>query len=104
MLEIIAIIFLSKNNGKLAESKGLKSGLWILYTVLAWIGAEVIGVTAGILLFDENIFIGYILGIAFAIASYFILKNILEKKPDLVNEEEISRIGVSDLYPPDHKG
>jgi hypothetical protein len=104
MLEIIAVIFLSKNNGKLAQSKGLKPGLWILYTVLAWIGAEIIGFFSGILLFDENIIIAYLLGISFAIASYFILKNILEKKPDLLDEEEINRIGVSDLYPPNYKG
>jgi hypothetical protein len=103
MLEIIAVIFLSKNNGKLAATKGLKPGLWILYTVLAWIGAELIGVIVGFTFFDENIIIAYILGIAFAVASYFILKNILEKKPDLLDEEEINRIGVSDLYPPNHK-
>ena len=34
MLEIIALILLSKKNGKLAEQKGLKPGLWILYSVL----------------------------------------------------------------------
>ena len=100
MLEIIAIIFLSKNNGKLATSKGLKSGTWILYTVLAWIGAEFVGALAGILLFgQENFFMAYLLAIGCAIASYFIIRNVLQKKPDLIEEEEINRIGVSDLYP-----
>lgn len=100
MLEIIAVIFLSKNNGKLAVTKGLKSGTWILYTVLAWIGAEFVGALTGILLLgQENILVAYLLAIGFAVASYFIIRNVLQKKPDVVDEEEINRIGVSDLYP-----
>jgi hypothetical protein len=51
MLEIIAIIFLSKKNGNLAIQKGLKSGLWRWYTVLAWIVAESIGAILGMAAF-----------------------------------------------------
>lgn len=99
MLEIIAVIILSKNNGKLAVTKGLKSGTWILYTVLAWIAGEFIGAVAGILIFgEENIISAYILAIAGAITSYFIIKNILQKKPDTF-DDDINRIGVNDLYP-----
>ena len=57
MLEIIALIILSRKNGKLAVQKGLKSGTWILYSVLCWIAFEVIGVIIGIISFgQENIF------------------------------------------------
>ena len=99
MLEIIAIIFLSKKNGKLAEKKGLKSSTWILYSVLCWIAFEVIGIIVGILSFcQENIAPTYLFALALAVSSYFFIRSILNKKPDTM-EEDINRIGVSDLYP-----
>lgn len=99
MLEIIAIIILSKKNGKLAVQKGLKSGTWILYSVLAWIGFEVLGVIVGIMTFgEENVIPIYLLALILAVSSYFLIRSILEKKPDVL-DEDINRIGVRDLYP-----
>ena len=99
MLEIIAIIFLSKKNGKLAVQKGLKSGTWILYSVLAWIGLEVLGVLVGIMIFgEENVIPIYLLALILAVSSYFLIRSILEKKPDVL-DDDINRIGVRDLYP-----
>lgn len=99
MLEIIAIIFLSKKNGKLAEQKGLKSSTWILYSVLCWIAFEVIGVILGIISFgQENIVPIYLLALVLAVSSYFFIRSILNKKPDAM-DDDINRIGVSDLYP-----
>ena len=84
MLEIIALIFLSRNIGDLAVRKGLKRGWWRFYTVLAWFGGEVLGVIVAILLFQtaETLAI-YLFAIAFAVAGYFILKAILSRKPDV---------------------
>ncbi len=99
MLEIIAIIFLSKKNGKLAEQKGLKSSTWVLYSVLCWIAFEVIGVIVGIISFgQENIGPIYLLALALAVSSYFFIRSILNKKPDTL-DDDINRIGVRDLYP-----
>ena len=42
MLEIVALIFLTRKIGSLAERKGLKVGTWKFYTILAWFGAEFI--------------------------------------------------------------
>ena len=99
MLEIIAIILLSKKNGTLAEQKGLKSGTWILYSVLCWIGFEFIGAFFGIMAFgQENFIMAYLLALAAAVSSYFFIRSLLNKKPD-ISDEEINRIGVSDLYP-----
>lgn len=99
MLEIIAVIFLSKKNGKLAEQKGLKSSTWILYSVLCWIGFEVIGVIAGMILFgQDNILPVYLLALLLATSSYFFIRSLLNKKPDTM-DEDINRIGVRDLYP-----
>lgn len=100
MLEIIAIIFLSKKNGELAVQKGLKSSTWIWYSVLAWIGFEFAGAILGIMFFgQDNIGPTYILALLLAVSSYFFVRSILKKKPDPI-EHDINRIGVEDLYPP----
>ena len=99
MLEIIALILLSKKNGKLAVQKGLKSGTWILYSVLCWIGFEIAGVILGIISFgEENIVPIYLLAVILAVSSYFFIRSILNKKPDIL-DDDIKRIGVNDLYP-----
>ena len=86
MLEIIALVFLSKNIADLAERKGLKRGWWRFYTVLAWFGAEIIGVVISILIFQTEETLALLpLGWAFGVVSYFILKAILSKKPDAVD-------------------
>jgi uncharacterized membrane protein len=98
MIEIIALVFLTKNIGALALQKGLKPGTWKLYTVLCWFGAELLGILIGLILFgEEYIFVAIVLGLGSAIAGYFILKSTLNKKPDI--EDDIDKIGVSDLYP-----
>jgi uncharacterized membrane protein YeaQ/YmgE (transglycosylase-associated protein family) len=99
MLEIIALVILTKRIGLTAEQKGLKPGTWKLYTVLAWIGGEILGALAGFLLFDsENRFSIIILALAGAVTGYFIVKNILDKKSDDI-QNEINNIGVNDLKP-----
>jgi hypothetical protein len=99
MLEIIALIFLTRNNGNLAVQKGLKPGPWKLYTVLAWFGAEIAGALIGFLMFgEEGLIAAVLLGLACAVGSYFVLRSVLQKKPDY-NEDEINSIGVNDLRP-----
>ena len=99
MLEIIALIFLCKKNGDLASRKGLKPGTWKLYTVLAWIVAEILGVFIGMLIFGQDNLIGLVLiGLACAFGGYLLVRAILEKKPDPI-EEDINSIGVNDLRP-----
>ena len=93
MLEIIALIFLTKNIGNLALDKGLKPGTWKLYTVLAWFASEIVGIALGIVIFgSENIFPAILVGIAAAITSYFIIKSTLEKKPNVM-DDDIDQLG-----------
>ncbi len=100
MLEIIALIFLTKNIGRIAERKGLKPGTWKMYTVLCWIGAEFAGAIAGLMLFGQDALLPAIfIGVGCAIGSYFVLKANLEKRPDADDEDEIAGVKVSDLYP-----
>ena len=98
MLEILALIFLTKKIGAIAERKGLKPGTWKLYTVLGWIGGEITGIIIAMTLFSTDIISLMITGIAGAIGGYLIVKLILEKKPDSI-EDDINKIGVDDLKP-----
>jgi hypothetical protein len=103
MLDIIILVFVTIHIGKLAAQKGLKPGLWRLYTVLAWLGAELAGLVIGILLFGmDNIVSIILLGIGAAAGSYFAIKANLENRPDNIDHKNVNNsnsIGVSDLYP-----
>ena len=99
MLEIIAIIFLSRKNGELAVEKGLKHSTWSFISGISWVGMEFVGAIVGYLVFGrDNLISVYILAIGMAISGYFIVRNILLKKPDPV-DEDINRIGIDDLRP-----
>ena len=94
MLEIIILIFLTKKIGGIAVTKGLPPGRWKLYTVLSWIAAEFIGVLIGVLIFGaDNLVSCFLLAIAGAIGSYFIIKGYLQKQPDVFDENDINNIG-----------
>ena len=98
MLEIIALILLTRHIGKVAERKGVKTSTWKLYTVLAWIAGEVAGIIAGIIFFGNDMVSLMLMGIAGAVTGYLILKSALDKKPDNF-DDDINRIGVDDLRP-----
>ncbi len=94
MLEIIALIFLTKEIGIIADRKGLKRGTWKLYTVLAWIAGEFAGAIIGVLIFGiNNIFSVILVAIAGAVTGYFIIKANLSKKPDIL-DDDINQIGL----------
>ncbi|MEO6681369.1 MAG: hypothetical protein ABIN48_00965 [Ginsengibacter sp.] len=83
MLEVIALIFITREIGKLAATKGLKPLNWKIYTVLAWIIFEIWGFIIGILLFDKDNFFSIIMvGLMFAVTSYFWIKSRLNRMPD----------------------
>lgn len=99
MIEIIILVFLCIHMGKLAKKKGLKGKTWIIYTVLGWIGGEIVGLIAGLMIFDRsNLFSIMLLGITGAFSGYLIIKHQLNKIPDDI-DDDINRIGVNDLYP-----
>ena len=100
MLEIIALIFLCKRNGVLAERKGLKPGMWKLYTVIAWIVTEIFGVLVGMMMFGTTSLIPVLAtGLFGAFGGYLFIRYHLERRPDNL-EEDINHIGVDDLQPP----
>ena len=93
MLEIIALIFLTKKIGETAYRKGLPAGRWKLYTVLAWFGFEIAGFLLGAVLFGtENIFGVILFAIACAVGGYLVIKAQLDKMPDSI-DDDINHIG-----------
>lgn len=93
MIEIVALILLTGQIGRLAARKGLKAGWWQFYTVLAWISGEFIGAVIGVMIFGVDNFISVILvALAGAITGYLILKSNLSKRPD--PDDDINQIGI----------
>jgi len=93
MLEIFALIFLTKSIGKLAEEKGLKPGTWKLYTVLAWFGGEITGLFIGLSIFGmERVVMALLVAIPCAIGGYHIIRSTLQNKPDIFHDD-INQVG-----------
>ena len=103
MLEIIALFFLCKSNGNLAAKKGLKSLTWKIYTIVAWLIAEMFGFSIGFSIFNKATvqdFIGACCVAVFcAFGGYLFVRKALENKPDNL-EKDINQISVDDLAPP----
>jgi len=94
MLEIIALIFLTREIGRLAEKKGLKPITWKIYTVIGWLFSETIGILVGVMMFGMNNLVSVVLvGILFAITSYFIIKAQLNKLPNRNIDDDINNLG-----------
>jgi len=94
MLEIIALIFLTRQIGRIAHDKGLKSSTWKLYTVLAWFAGEILGAVIGLMIFGpNNIFSVLLVALAGAITGYYILKLNLDKRQDITLDDDINQIG-----------
>ena len=96
MLDLILLFFLTREIGRIAFKKGLKPLTWKIYNIVGWLGAELIGVLIGVLIFGLNNLISVqLVAFAFAITSYFIIKAQLNKLPDNDIDNDISRIGGS---------
>jgi hypothetical protein len=94
MLELIALIFLTREIGKIAEKKGLKPLTWKIYLVIGWLFFEIIGIFVGVMIFGINNLISVVLvGFAFAITSYFLIKGQLNKLPDRNIDDDIDNMG-----------
>ncbi len=87
MLEIIALVFLTRKIGLKAEAKGLKPGPWKLFTVLAWIMAEIIGMVIGVSLFGNELVPLIFFGLFCAFGGYLLVHFILSNKPDVDQQE-----------------
>ncbi len=93
MLEIFALIYLTRKMGLLAASKGLKPRTWKIYTILAWLGAEFLGFILGAVVFGTGNLIGLMLfGLISAVGGYLYVHALLQKLPDNF-DDDINNIG-----------
>lgn len=82
MIDLIILYFLTIKIGKLASLKGLKPIKWKLITVGAWFIAELIGLIVGLMFFTmDNLFSLMLIAFGFAITSYYIIYNYLNRLP-----------------------
>ena len=100
MIEIVALFILCRKNGNLAKQKGLPHRRWWLNTIAAWIIGEMVGVFLGLALFGQGNLPGLMaLALVSAFGGYLLIRSILEKKPDSL-EDDINKVGIDDLRPP----
>ena len=94
MLDLIILIFLTREIGRLAAKKGLKAVTWRIYNVIGWLLFEIIGLVFGILIFGKDNLISInLIGFMFAITSYFLIKSRLNKLPDEDIDNDIDNFG-----------
>lgn len=92
LIDLILLFFLTREIGRIAYRKGLKPVTWKIYNVLGWLGAELIGIVIGVLMFGLNNLVSVqLIAFAFAITSYFVIKAQLNKLPNI--DDDIDRIG-----------
>ncbi len=93
MLEIVALFFLCKHVGQVAQRKGLSPGRWKIATILGWFIAELTGFVIAIMLFGKENLVGlFLIAIMSAIGGYLIVKAQLDKYPDDITKD-IDRLG-----------
>ena len=85
MIELIAIYLTSKNIAEIAKDKGYSKGLWRLIAILAWIIFEFIGAVFGLIMFGEDGFMFYIPALIGAFLGVFIVRKILDSKPNVLD-------------------
>lgn len=93
MIEIIALIFLCRQMGRLAITKGERPLKWKVITILGWFAAEILGLILGAMFLGTDNLIGLMLiGLMSAVGGYLIAKAQLEKLPD-VYDDDIDNLG-----------
>lgn len=88
MLEILALVFLTRQIGALADKKGKRKGMWKFFTVLAWFAGEIIGAIMAVVLFRaEDYFAMLPMAIMGAAGGYLIIRAVLSRMPDKTEEK-----------------
>ena len=85
MIEIIVLIFLTRQIGQMAIRRGLKPGNWKFKTVVFWILFEIMGMFFGISMFGlskDNILSVMAFSIVCAFGGYLVVRKQLERIPE----------------------
>lgn len=83
MLEIIALVFLSRQIGMLAQRKGQPAGWWKFYMVIAWIAGEFLSILVAVnFLGVDELLTAFLFGIMGALGGYLMVRARLSGMPD----------------------
>lgn len=89
MIEIIALFFLLRNLGNVAQKKGQSATRWIIRGLINWVVFEFLGAGIGLMLFGQNNLISILLlGLMGGFAGYHLTFIRLKNLPD--NDEGMS--------------
>lgn len=95
-MDLILLIFLCWQIGKTAEKKGFKAAVWRWRLVGVWLLFELIGFYIGAGLFGmtkdnfkDKYFGVSLFSLAFAFGGYLLVKNSLDKKADVMDNDNI---------------
>ncbi len=93
MLEIIALVYLTRHIAGIAELKGEPTRKWKWYTILGWFAGEITGGIFGAIFFGPDNFVSiFLVAIGGAIGGYMIVKSKLANLPDNL-DNSINEIG-----------
>ena len=92
-MDVIILIFLIIEIGKLAKRKGLSALRWRVKLAIAWIAGELIGLFFGIVFFGRDNVSWALLAFGCALSTYLLIKSFLAKLPDVVDDEDVNNIG-----------
>lgn len=95
MIELVILYFLTREIRQIANRKGVPVFRWQFYTVVAWFFSELSGIIVGLNFFSrDNLVSLFLVGFAFAITSYFLIKARLSNLPDRGDlDDDIDHIG-----------
>jgi hypothetical protein len=100
MLEIIALIFISRHMAEMAQDKGYSYGLYRFLTFLFWLGFEFIGAIFGTVLLGGGQPVVYLIALLSAGLGYLILYLVVSNLPDLqVPAEPVAYVVNSPVLP-----
>lgn len=85
MLEIFLVIYLCRRIRTILAAKGYKPGLWQLWVVLGWYGAEIGGALMSIALFGASLWVAALSGLLCAIGCSIAIQRKAASLPDLTH-------------------
>lgn len=88
MLEILVLIFLCKNNASIVKKRGGTPWVYVMLTILLWIGFELIGAFIGAMLFGDELVVylfALVGGVCGAVISYLLAKNVKPNKSEITD-------------------
>jgi hypothetical protein len=93
MIEIIALILLTRQIGLKAKAKGLHTTRWKVYTLLAWIACELAGAVIAYILTGGVLKASVLFGLFAAFGGYLIVLYNINKYPDKPKDNWPNEIG-----------